>query len=272
MPLTLRWNGSTSLPVEGGSLKPETFVGLSAESVAHQTLQIGNSNVAIGELFTISGTVDSGLILEGDLTHVRCIGRNMTSGSITIHGNCGGGLGQGMLGGEILVEGLVGPSACMGMRGGLVRIRGSAGDNLGGSEPGERLGMRDGVILVEGNIGRDAGLAMRRGLIAVQGNAGGGLGRGMVAGSIFAFGEVGFGMGCGMKRGSIVLFGERSPRLGPGFWPSGHDRPTFLTITLSKLRSFGFPVPGSAFVGLCSRYNGDRAEGGQGEVLVAESA
>jgi formylmethanofuran dehydrogenase subunit C len=272
VPLTLHWNGSTTLPVEGESLRPETFVGISADSIAHQTILVGNAKAAFGELFTISGTVDGSLILEGDLTHIRRIGRGMKSGSITIHGDCGGGLGQGMLGGEILVEGSVGPSACMGMRGGLVRIRGSAGDNLGGSEPGARLGMRDGVILVDGNIGPDAGLAMRRGLIAVQGNVGDGLGRGMVAGSIFAFADVGSGMGRGMKRGSIVLFGNSTPQLGPGFWPSGRDRPTFLTIALSKLRALGFPVPGSAFVGLCSRYNGDRAEGGQGEVLVADSA
>ena len=39
-----------------------------------------------------------------------------------------------------------------------MHIKGSAGDHLGGSEPGARIGMRDGLILVEGSIGQDAGL------------------------------------------------------------------------------------------------------------------
>ena len=89
----------------------------------------------------------------------------------------------------------------------------------------------------------------------------------MVAGSLFAFGEVGASIGTGMKRGTIALFGSGSPRIGPGFAASGRDRPTFVTIYLRQLREWGFPVPEAAFAGTLSRYNGDRAERGQGEIL-----
>lgn len=269
MPLTLRWNGSTTLQVEGEALRPEAMAGLSSAEIMRVRMAVGNGSAELGELFAVEGDAGDGRVrLEGDLSHVRRIGRGMASGGIEVRGDVGPGLGSGMSGGAIVVEGRAGDSAGAAMRGGVIRIRGAAGDNLGGAEPGARLGMREGVILVEGTVGHGAGLAMRRGLIAVSDAAGDGLGRGMVAGSVFAFGPVGIGAGAGMKRGTIALFGPDPPRIGPTFAASGRDRPPFLTIYLKKLREWGFPVPEAAFAGLVARYNGDRAERGQGEILV----
>ncbi len=270
MPLTMRWKGSTSLPVEGESLRPDGFAGLSSAEVAVRHLLVGNAEAEIGDLFEVSGDCGDGtIILEGDLRHVNRIGRGMSGGSIAIRGSVGVGLGQGMLGGAVALDGLAGDSAGMGMRGGILRIRGSAGDNLGGCEPGARLGMRGGVILLDGDAGHDAGHVMRRGSIAVSGRCGDGLGRGLVAGSLFAFGAAGSSIGLGMKRGTIALFGSDPPQIGPGFAPSGRDRPTFVTIYLRRLRECGFPVAQVAFAGTMTRYNGDRTERGQGEILVA---
>ena len=198
MPLTLRWNGSTRLPVEGASLRPDELGSLAAAEVPRHRLPVGNGTAELGELFAIEGDAGDGrLVLEGDLRNVCRIGQGMASGTIAVRGDVGPGLGRGMSGGEIVVEGAAGDSAGAAMRGGMIRITGSAGDNLGGSDPGARVGMRDGLILVIGPIGRDAGLAMRRGIIAVTGAAGDGLGRGMIAGSIFAFGNVGESPGSG---------------------------------------------------------------------------
>ncbi|MDB5352851.1 MAG: formylmethanofuran dehydrogenase subunit [Planctomycetota bacterium] len=269
MPLILRWKESTALPVAGEGLGPDAFATLSIGEVARLSLPVGNGSAEVGDLFAIEGeTGDGRLALEGDLRSVRRIGREMASGELTIFGDVGPGLGQGMSGGIMRVHGLVGDSAGAGMRGGMIRIHGSAGNNLGGSLPGARSGMREGVILVDGNIGHDAGLAMRRGVIAVIGNAGDGLGRAMIAGSIFSFGSVGIGLGSGMKRGTLALFGDAMPRIGPTFAASGRDRPPFLTIYLRKLAEWGVPVPEVAFSGTMRRYNGDRAERGQGEILV----
>lgn len=268
MPLTLRWKGSSNLPVEGESLRPDGFAGLSADEVARHPLLVGNTEAQVGDLFGVSGNCDGAIILEGDLRHVNRIGRGMSGGSIAIRGDVGAGLGQGMLGGSIALDGSAGDSAGMGMRGGILRIRGTAGDSLGGCEPGARLGMRGGVILLDGDAGQDAGHVMRRGLIAVSGRCGDGLGRGLIAGSLFAFGAVGTSLGLGMKRGTIALLGSDPPNLGPGFAPSGRDRPTFVTIYLKSLREWGFPVAQTAFAGTMMRYNGDRGERGQGEVLV----
>jgi formylmethanofuran dehydrogenase subunit C len=112
---------------------------------------------------------------------------------------------------------------------------------------------------------------MRRGLIAVRGGLGVGAGRWTIAGSLFAFGQVGPMVGMGMKRGTIALFGQAdppNPGLLPTFAPSGRDRPPFLTIYLKQLVAWGFDVPAAVFSGTVTRYNGDRADRGQGEILV----
>ena len=273
MALLLRWKGSTTLPVEGEGLRPDLLAGLAPAEVSRRLIHQGNRPVEIGDLFDVSGTPEVGrLVLEGDLTRVRRIAADMESGDLEIRGDAGAGLGRRMRGGTILLQGSAGPGAGMAMRGGMLHIEGSAGDGLGGAEPGEPLGMREGVILVKGSIGGDSGLSMRRGLIAVLGDAGAGLGRSMVAGSAFAFGAVGPGAGVSMKRGTLALFGPEPPRLRPTFAASGRDRPPFLTIYLRKLREWGFPVPEAAFASDFDRYNGDQAEGGQGEILVHRPA
>ncbi len=272
MPLTLRWKGPIGCPVEGDGLHPGSMAGPAAE-VARLRVPAGRGPAELGELFRIEGDGGDGhLIFEGDLRPVRGLAGGMGSGRVEVRGDAGPRLGAGMVGGSIEVEGSAGAWAGAGLRGGLLRIRGDAGDLLGAALPGGRVGMREGVILVDGSAGSDVGLAMRRGLIAIGGRSGDGLGRGMVAGSIFAFGPVGRHPGAGMRRGTLALFGPDDPEILPGFEPSGSFRPHVLTIYLRELRAMAFLVPEAAFAAPIRRYNGDRVEGGQGEVLVASPA
>jgi formylmethanofuran dehydrogenase subunit C len=269
MPLRLLWNGSTTLPVEAEGLRPDALAALAPAEVARLRLPVGNATAELGELFRVEGDgADGLLVVEGDLRHVRRLGSALASGTLAVRGDAGSHLGAGMTGGTIEVVGSVGDWAGAELRGGLLRIRGRAGDHLGAALPGSRLGMRDGVILVEGQIGADAGRTMRRGLIAVAGRAGDGLGRAMIAGSVFAFGPIGRRAGAGMKRGTLALFDADTPELLPSFLPSGRYRPPFVTLYLRRLRAWGFPVPDAVFSGTFERYNGDRVEGGQGEVLI----
>ena len=272
MPLTLRPRTTAGPIVDGDGLRPETLAG-PADDARRIRLGVGNASAEVGELFEVEGDGgDSSVIFEGDFRKVRGLATGMATGRVEVRGDAGPMLGLGMLGGSIEVRGDVGPWAGAEMRGGLIRVRGSAGDFLGAALPGSRVGMRDGLILVDGGAGEDVGLAMRRGLIAVGGRSGDGLGRGMVAGSIFAFGPVGRHPGSGMKRGTLALFGPEAPELSPSFEPSGSFRPHFLTIYLRELRDRGFAVPEAAFAAAVARYNGDRIEGGRGEVLACSIA
>jgi formylmethanofuran dehydrogenase subunit C len=272
MPFMLRWNAGTTLPVEADCLRPDLLRGRTKLDVASLTLAVGKSNVALGDLFQISGDgADGHLILEGDLSHVRRIGEGMASGQLTIRGDVGGHLGAWMSGGTIEIDGSAGDWAGAEMRGGRLRINGRAGNGLGAAYPGSRLGMRDGVIAAQLGVGNDVGLAMRRGLIVVYGRAGEGLGRGMVAGTIVAFGPAGDYPGAGMKRGTIALFGTSPPALLSTFQPSGRQRPAFLSVYLRWLHQQDLMVPEDAFASVFRRYNGDLVERGQGEILIQEA-
>ncbi len=269
MPLTLRWKDATRLPVEAEALRPSPLARASAGEVARLRLPLGNTSAEAGELFDVEGDGGDGhLVFEGDLRAVRAIGAGLTSGRITVRGDVGPRLGLGMSGGELRVEGSAGPWAGAEMSGGMLRISGDAGDGLGSALPGSRRGMTEGMILVGGSAGDDVGIAMRRGLIAVRGGLGVGAGRWMIAGTLFAFGPAGPMAGMGMKRGTIALFGHPGHLILPTFTASGRDRPPFVTLYLRRLASWGFDVPAAVLSGPLARYNGDRADRGQGEILV----
>ena len=128
--------------------------------------------------------------------------------------------------------------------------------------------MRDGVILVGGGVGDGAGRKMHRGLIAVAGARGRGLRAELDRRHSARVGEVGLHAGMGMKRGTIGFFAARPPRLLPSFVATGRYRFPFLQIYLRQLAAWGFPAPARVTHNAPERYNGDRAEGGQGEILV----
>jgi formylmethanofuran dehydrogenase subunit C len=272
MALHLHWKDATRLPIEGERLRPDALAGVSVHTVRRMELPHGNSSAEVGELFDVEGDGGDGhLIIEGDLRPVRAIGAGLSSGRITIRGDVGPRVALGMSGGEVIVEGSVGPGAGAEMSGGFLRISGDAGHGLGAALPGSRKGMTEGVILVGGSAGDDVGLAMRRGLIAVCGGVGVGSGRWMIAGSLFCFGPAGTMAGMGMRRGTIALFGQpdmSDPGVLPTFFPSGRDRPPFLNIYLRQLIAWGLRVPSPVLSGPVARYNGDRADRGQGEILV----
>lgn len=273
MPLTLRWRASTNLPVDGSPLKPETLRERASADAARVVLRVGNATAELGELFDISGdAADEVLIIEGDLQHIHKLARGMTRGSLIVRGEVGRQVGAEMAGGSILVEGSCGDWAGAEMGGGMLRIRGDAGSFPGAAYPGSRIGMREGVILVDGSAGVDVGLMMRRGLIAVGGSVGAGMGRNMIAGTIVAGGRVGPALGVGMKRGTLALIagGEDAERgVSPTFAFAGRMRLPFWTIYARQLADWGFLGPKLMPPGPFDRYNGDLANGGQGEILIA---
>lgn len=267
--LTYRGASGSAIPVEAEPINPDLFKDKNRAAIEKLPVHHGNERGTLADFFTIVGERSDAIRVEGDLSRVKGIGAGMSSGAILIEGNAGMHVGAEMSGGTIEVHGNVDDWAGAEMTGGLLRIRGNAGNRTGSAYRGSKYGMRGGVVLVEGNAGHEIGGYMRRGLIAVRGDVLDHTGARMSAGSVFVFGSAGIRTGGGMKRGTIVCY--KKPEILPTFKFNATYTPHFITIYLRALRATGFPIPKDAdrphpF----ARYNGDLAELGKGEILVAQ--
>jgi formylmethanofuran dehydrogenase subunit C len=266
--LTLRYRGTTTIPVEAECITPLHLAGKSPGEVAALPVQHGNAPAPLGEFFDVEGDASDGeVLIEGDCSRVKLVGANMPGGRITIRGNVGMHLGSEMTGGTIVVHGNAGDWVGAEMKGGHIHVHGDAGHLIGAAYRGGHIGMRGGAILIDGKVGNEVGAMMRRGLIAVGGACGDFPGVGMIAGSVLLFGECGIRAGAGMKRGSIVCAGP-APALLPTFRLACVYRPVFLRVYLKQLKTWGFVLDEALLDARWKRYSGDLVSLGKGEVLV----
>lgn len=268
--IVLRPKRQSAVPLEAETIAPDPFAGKPIAAIERLPVLHGNTEVPLGEFFSVEGEADETIRLEGDFARVKYIGKGMTRGRIEVHGDAGMHLGAEMRGGEILVHGNVGDWAGAEMRRGLLRIEGNAGHLVGAAYRGSEKGMRGGTILVRGSAGNEVGCTMRRGLIVVGGTVGDFAGVSMLAGSVFVFGKMGIRAGAGMKRGTIVAYqdGDGPPPLLPTFKLDCTYRPAWIGIYLRQLAAWDFPVPEGYARGLYRRYSGDFTELGKGEILL----
>lgn len=241
--------------------------GLSAADIASIALQNGKRKIRVDELFTIKGSDTTDIVIKGSFSKLDFIGKELDSGSITVHGDAGAYLAQDMKGGTIKVLGDAGIYAACEMRNGYLEIAGNAGDMIAAALPGNKQGMKGGTVLVKGNVGERAGDHMRRGLLLIEGNAGDYCGSRMVAGTIAVMGDTGRYLGYAMRRGTLLLW--RSPQLAATFNDCGTHTLAFLPILFSSFKKFNsqFADDSIAF-NRVQRYAGDMSELGRGEVLV----
>lgn len=266
--LTLRYHGTTTIPVEAECITPDTLAGKTAAEVAALPVQHGNAVAALGDFFRVEGDAGDGEVtVEGDCTRVKWVGAGMTKGRITVRGNVGMHLGSEMRGGEIQVYGNAGDWVGGEMRGGRIHVRGDAGHLVGAGYRGSRLGMRGGAILIEGKAGNEVGATMRRGLIAVGGNVGDFPGVSLIAGTVFLFGPGGARPGAGMKRGTVAFAGTQPDLLGTFRYACTY-RPVFVALYLRQLEAWGFPIEDRFLGGRWRRYTGDLVGLGKGEILA----
>ncbi|MCA9041086.1 MAG: formylmethanofuran dehydrogenase subunit C [Planctomycetaceae bacterium] len=273
MPLILELKTELTLSVEVDSIRLEEVQSLSTEEIAALPLQHGNQQVPLGSFFEVTGSAaeDLTMIWRGDCSRVKRIGTGLSNGTIRIEGHAGNHVGAEMTGGQIEIRGNAGDYAGAEMRGGTLTISGNAGNSLGATYRGATKGMRGGEIFVGGNAGNEVGRGLRRGLIAVQGDIGDAAGFKMLAGSLLLFGAAGPQLGAGMKRGSIVCFDSpRVSKLLPTFLPASRYHPLFLRFYLDRLREQGWAVPAKLNQQNFTRYCGDFASLGRGEILFAE--
>jgi formylmethanofuran dehydrogenase subunit C len=267
--LRFRRSDTGSLPIEISNFTPDQFLNRSVSEIETAPALIGNTSVAIAEIFRIDGEVGPDWLIEGDSRQIKGIGRKMASGSIFLTGSAGMHLGAEMTGGTIVADASVSDWAGAEMRGGKIEIRGDAGNRVGGCYLGSTKGMRGGIIQIRGNAGSELGCSMRRGLILVEGDCGQYAGSDLIAGTLLLNGKVGSRLGAGMKRGSIICLND-SPELVSSFVLAGHEQPTWVRLLQQHLHELQ-PSPSlvDSLLGVSfTKYRGDRLTIGRGEILV----
>ena len=260
---------SPEVPLETECLTPDRIAGLSQSGIEHLPVLHGNRPAHVGDFFRVTGNGQPQLQIEGDLSNVKYLGYQMTTGEVNINGQAGMHLGAGMSGGLIRVRGdaadWVGPE----MSGGRIVVDGDAGHMVGSAYRGQSVGITGGEIFIRGNVRNELGSGMRRGLIAVGGQVGDFAGVNMRAGTIIAMGGFGIRAGAGMLRGSLISF--EPVELLPTFSYACWLRPVFLRFYLCHLRQCGFNIDDTYLAGRYRRYSGDSIEENRGEILVYDA-
>jgi formylmethanofuran dehydrogenase subunit C len=263
---TLKEELTTPLEVE--ALSPDNLSGMGHAEILNQPVHLGNRRLRLGDFFEVEGEKSASLELRGNLAQVKWIGRGMTQGSITIHGNVGMHLGAYMTGGTITVEGDARDWLGAEMAGGLIRVHGSTGGQVGAAYRGSTVGMRGGEILIDGGAGIEVGMRMLRGLISIRGQVGDFAGLQMKGGTLFLFGGAGIRTGAWMARGTIVA--SEPLNLLPTFLYACTYQPTFLRVYAEHLQKRGVPAPEHGWSGPYRRFTGDTCWLGKGEILICQ--
>lgn len=263
--ITLALRAPLMRPLGAECIAGDRFAALSADEIRALPLWDGRTALMLGEIFAVSGERSASIDIEGDLAQLEGVGTAMRDGEITIAGSVGRGAGARMSGGTIRIAGDAGDDAGLAMAGGVLTIGGSAGDRAGAALPGASKGMIGGEIIIRGSAGRDAGARMRRGTLYCA-SAGHGAGTAMIAGNIITAGALGDGAGLGNKRGSIVALG--AVPIPATYAYACTYRPPHVALMLRSLRArYGLPIGDAHVHGRYTRYSGDLADIGKGEIL-----
>jgi formylmethanofuran dehydrogenase subunit C len=261
---TLTLKERPHVPLEAELLSPDVVAPLSHDELCALPVVLGKRQYRMDDFFDVDGAGSEELEIRGDVGRVKCIGRGMTRGRITIFGDAGMHLGAYMKGGTIEVTGNASDWIGAEMRGGLIHIRGNAGGQIGAAYRGSLSGMNNGTILIEGSAGIEIGMRMRRGIIAVKGKVRDFAGLQMKGGTILLMGGAEIRTGAWMMRGTIISL--EPLRLLPTFSYACDYQPTFLRLYARHLLALGFAIPYDDAT--YQRYSGDTSVPGKGEILV----
>src|SRR5215510_11530941 len=132
--ITLTLKEQPTVPLEAEVLSPDVLGTLAQEEIRALPVFLGKRQHRLDAFFDVEGAASDELVIRGDAGKVKWIGRGMTRGRITIHGNAGDWVGAEM-------------------SGGLIHIRGNAGGQIGAAYRGSLSGMKDGTILIGGSAG-----------------------------------------------------------------------------------------------------------------------
>jgi len=258
------------VPLEAEVLVPDVIAALSHDEIRGLPVILGKRQCRVDDFFNVEGPGSEELVIRGNLGRVKWIGRGMTRGRITIHGDAGMHLGAYMKGGTIEVIGDASDWVGAEMSGGLIRIHGNAGGQIGAAYRGSLSGMNQGTILIGGSAGTEIGMRMRRGLIVVGGPVKDFAGLQMKAGTIILMGGAELRTGAWMVRGTIIAL--KPIQLLPTFAPACTYNPTFVRLCARHLQDLGVSIPSDGKDGMYQRYTGDASVPGKGEILVWQNS
>lgn len=267
MPITFHLKRHPTVPLEAEVLTPDVVGQLSNVEIRALTVYHGKRQLPLGEFFDVEGERSTDLVIHGQLSKVRWIGRAMTQGTITIHGPVGMHLGAYMKGGRIEVHGNAGDWIGAEMKNGLIHVHGNAGGQVGAAYRGSLAGMKNGTILIDGSAGVEVGMRMRRGTIVLGGPARDFTGLQMKGGTIVLLSGAEIRTGAWMNRGTIISL--KPLQLMPTFVANCSLTPTFMNIYSRHLKQFGIQLPNAA-AGNYHFYSGDTSVSDKGEILVWE--
>lgn len=268
-PITLRLKQEPTVTLEAEVITPDRMAEMSHQEICASVVYHGKRQRRLDDFFEIEGEHSEHVVLHGDLHRVRHVGRAMTRGSITVHGDVGMHLGALMKGGKIETFGNAGDWVGAEMTGGEILVHGAAGQQVGAAYRGSLAGMRGGLIVIDGPAGIEVGMRMRRGTIVIGGKVRDFAGLQMKGGTIVLGQGAEIRTGAWMHRGTIISL--QPLQLMPTFAESGQFNPTFLSVYANYLRPYGIELPNDPGVGCYHRYAGDRAVPGKGEILVWQS-
>jgi formylmethanofuran dehydrogenase subunit C len=267
MAVVLHLKRQPTVPLEAEVLSPDVVAGLSNGEIRALTIYHGKRQLPIEEFFDVEGERSDELVLHGQLGKVRWIGRKMSRGSITVHGNVGMHLGAYMSGGRIEVNGTASDWVGAEMRNGFIHVHGNAGGQIGAAYRGSMRGMSNGTIIIDGSAGLEVGMRMRRGTIVIGGTAKDFTGLQMKGGTIVLMSGAEIRTGAWMNRGTIISL--KPLHMMPTFAHSVDGNPTFVKLLAKHLKPFGIalPMPGA---GTYRHFSGDLSVSDKGEILVWE--
>ncbi|TFF86609.1 MAG: formylmethanofuran dehydrogenase subunit C [Promethearchaeota archaeon] len=203
------------IPLEAENISCDAFAGKSIDEIKKLEVNKGNKTLELGEFFDVSGSSaekaeDLKIIIDGDVTNVKNIGKSMTAGEILIKGSAGMHTADRLKGGKIEVEGDVGDFCATEMQNGEFIVKGSAGNYLGSGYRGNWQGVMGGKITVEGNVGKETGawLKGKKAIIEIGGNADIFLGIHQHRGVIIVKGDLADRAGGEMAGGTIIALGK----------------------------------------------------------------
>jgi formylmethanofuran dehydrogenase subunit C len=266
MPITFRLKREPTVPLEAEALTPDAVAELSNAEIGALTVYHGKRQLPLGEFFDIEGERSADLILHGALHKVRWIGRGMSKGSVTIHGNVGMHLGAYMSGGHIEVHGHASDWIGAEMKNGFIHVHGNAGGQVGAAYRGSLGGMKDGLVVVDGTAGLEVGMRMRGGTIVIVGPARDFTGLQMKGGTIVLVAGAEIRTGAWMNKGTIISM-KPIPMM-PTFTYVGDRDPIALAEQLGRLKEFGVNLPNAPSAGTFRQFSGDLSVSDKGEILV----